>query len=127
MRAGFISNMAAPRKDYFEAIIQLRNTSKDVLSCVRNAIKRRAGGVAVAKELHLKNGVDIYLSSQRYASTIGKLLKKSFKNGQMIESRQLYGMNRQSSRIMYRRTILFKLPIDTQQEPDAEHRAADDE
>ena len=94
------------RQEYYEAIIQLRNPSEEAINSVANAIEKR-NDVHIAKTVPLKTGVDIYLSSQKYAHTLGKMLKKSFK-GELIESKKLYGQDRQTSRILYRRTILFR-------------------
>jgi NMD protein affecting ribosome stability and mRNA decay len=91
---------------YYEAVIQLRNPSEEAINCVINAVDKRKG-VFIAKIVKLKTGVDIYLSCQRYARTIGKLLKKSFK-GKLVESRKLFGVNRQKSRLIYRGTVLFR-------------------
>jgi len=93
-------------EQYFEAIIQLRHPSQEGINCVVNAIKKKPG-VFIAQEIKQKDGVDIYMSSQRFARSIGKLLKKSFK-GTLKESKRLFGMNRQKSRQIYRGTILFR-------------------
>jgi nonsense-mediated mRNA decay protein 3 len=100
------------RAEYYEAILQLRNPTEEAVNCVLNAIEKRKD-MRVAKVIEMKNGMDLYLSSQKFAHQIGKVLKKSYK-GQLIESKKLYGQDRQSSRILYRRTVLFRFdPIDT--------------
>ncbi|TKJ17268.1 hypothetical protein CEE44_01910 [Candidatus Woesearchaeota archaeon B3_Woes] len=92
---------------YYEAVLQLRNNPpEESVSCVVNAIKKRKG-VSIAKLSKVKGGIDIYISSQRFTRTLGKLLKKSFK-GELIESRKLYGMDRQKSKKIYRGTVLFR-------------------
>ena len=96
----------AKSDQYYEAVIQLRNPSQEGINCVINAIKRRKG-VSIANEVQSKDGVDFYISSQRFAKSIGKLLKKSF-NGELKESRKLYGMDRQKSKLIYRGTVLFR-------------------
>ncbi len=92
---------------YYEAVLQLRNNpTKEAVNCVVNAIKKRKN-VFIAKQYKVKNGIDIYISSQRFTRTLGKLLKKSFK-GKVVESRKLYGMDRQKSKQIYRGTVLFR-------------------
>lgn len=91
---------------YYEAIIQLRNPNQEAVNCVINAIRKRKD-VFIAKQVDHKTGIDLYISSQKFARVIGKLLKKSFK-GELVESKKLYGQDRQSSRILYRGTVLFR-------------------
>lgn len=94
------------RQEYYEAVLQLRNPNEEAINCVVNAIEKR-NDVHIAKTVWLKTGIDIYISSQKFAHTLGKILKKSYK-GKLVESRTLYGQDRQSSRILYRRTVLFR-------------------
>ncbi len=91
---------------YYEAVLQLRNPHKEALKCIVNAVDKKKG-VFIAKQFKVKNGVDIYISSQRFTRSLGKLLKKSFK-GELVESRKLYGVNRQKSKLIYRGTVLFR-------------------
>ncbi len=92
---------------YYEAVLQLRdNPHKEAINCIINAVNKRKG-VFIAKQVKLKNGVDFYISSQRFTRTLGKLLKKSFK-GKLVESKKLYGMDRQKSKLIYRGTVLFR-------------------
>ena len=92
---------------YYEAVLQLRNNPpKEAVNCVVNAINKRKG-VSIAKLSKVRGGIDIYISSQRFTRSLGKLLKKSFK-GKVVESRKLYGVDRQKSRLIYRGTVLFK-------------------
>ena len=92
---------------YYEAVLQLRdNPPKEAINCVVNAVNKRKG-VFIAKQVKLKTGIDFYISSQRFTRTLGKLLKKSFK-GKLVESKKLYGMDRQKSKLIYRGTVLFR-------------------
>ncbi len=92
---------------YYEAVLQLRdNLPKEAINCVVNAVNKRKG-VFIAKQVKLKTGIDFYISSQRFTRTLGKLLKKSFK-GKLVESKKLYGMDRQKSKLIYRGTVLFR-------------------
>jgi NMD protein affecting ribosome stability and mRNA decay len=94
------------RSEYYEATLQLRNPSQEAINCVLNAVEKR-NDVRIAKIVEHKTGIDILLSSQKFAHQIGKILKKSYK-GELVESKKLYGQDRQSSRILYRRTVLFR-------------------
>jgi nonsense-mediated mRNA decay protein 3 len=92
---------------YFEAVIQLRNPHKEAVKCIENAVDKRKG-VFIAKKSKVKGGIDFYISSQRYARTLGKILKKSFK-GELKITRRLYGMDKQKSKQLYRGTVLFRI------------------
>ena len=94
---------------YFEATLQLRNPTEEVLNMVHNAIDKRKN-TWIAKEVKVKNGYDIYISSQRFTRVLGKRLKKAFK-GKVVESRKLFSLNRQTSRLVYRGTVLFRMDV----------------
>ena len=92
--------------DYYEAIIQLRPADLELVSFVERRIKEK--DIFVAKKINLKTGVDYYVSSNRFARQLGKKLKKSFK-GVLKESRKLYGLDKTTSKTLYRVTVCFRL------------------
>lgn len=91
---------------YFEAKLQLRPFNKEVFNYVIKQIKKN--NVLIAKEVKLKYGIDLYLTSNRFALALGKKLKKAFK-GTLKISRTLYSRDRQTSKTLYRVTVLFRL------------------
>ena len=93
-------------ENYHEATIQLRPDSEEILRFIYNQIKKR-GNVFIAKEVELKTGRDIYLSDQHFAQSLGKKMKKSFK-GKLMITRNLHGVNRLTSKKVYRVTVLFR-------------------
>ncbi|MBU2589873.1 MAG: hypothetical protein KKA65_02095 [Nanoarchaeota archaeon] len=94
-------------EDYFEAKIQLRPATEETLRFIKNRVRERES-VFISKTEELKEGgVDIYLSSQRYAQTIGRGLKKSF-GGEFKISRTLHTLNKMTSKKVYRVTVLFR-------------------
>jgi len=93
-------------KYYYEAIIQIRPGKKSVLDFVENQIKKNE--IYVAKIECLKTGVDYYVSSHKFATNLGRKLKKSFK-GELKLSRSLYGKDRQTSKDLHRVTVCFRL------------------
>lgn len=93
-------------KNYYEAIIQLRPASPEVVNFVKGQIKNREN-VFISKEVKLKTGIDLYISSQRLALAIGKKLKQRFK-GTIKTSRALYGINKFSSKQVYRVTLCYR-------------------
>ena len=66
---------------YFEAIIQLRPYNQVVFDFIEKEIKNRNNPeYFISKIEKLKTGIDIYFSSQRYARTLGQLLKRKSGN-----------------------------------------------
>lgn len=94
-------------KDYYEAIIQLRPVTRELMKFIENRLKEREN-VFVSKIEEHKHGVDIYISSQKYAQTIGRGLKKSFQ-GELKLSRTLHTQDKMSGKKVYRLTVLFRL------------------
>ncbi len=92
---------------YYEAIIQLRPADKEILKFVNKQIRKQKGKVSIAKIVELKTGVDIYLTSQRFALSLGRVLKKSFK-GELKITRSLYKISRITSKKIYRLTVCFR-------------------
>lgn len=96
------------RGEYYEAIIQLRPANDEILRFIKNRLKERPA-VFISKVVeHKKDGLDLYISSQKYAQVIGKGLGKSFK-GDVTLSRTLFTRNWLTSKDVYRLTILFRL------------------
>ena len=94
-------------QQYFEGILQLRNPNEELIDFIKNQFENNSH-VWIAKEERLKNGVDIYVSSNRFLLALGKKIKKNFK-GEFKTSKRLYGVDRQTSKLRYRATVLFKL------------------
>jgi len=93
---------------YFEAIFQIRPINEDVIRFLINAVDND-NKVRIAKIMHLKTGIDVYLSSRKFATAIGKKMKARFKGGKLLVTKTLYSRNRQSSKNIYRVTVLFRL------------------
>lgn len=96
-----------PHANYYEAIIQLRPYTDEVVRFIRDQINKREG-VFITKEQTLKTGIDFYVTSQRFATALGKKLKDNFK-GELKITRSLHTQDRQTSKKVYRVTILFRL------------------
>ncbi|MFH1637942.1 MAG: NMD3-related protein [Candidatus Woesearchaeota archaeon] len=95
------------KNQYFEAVLQLRPYDEEVLKAVEKMVAEREG-VFISKVVKQKTGLDLYLSSQKFAQIIGKKLKKRF-NGELKLSRTLFTRNRLTSKDIYRVTVLFRL------------------
>jgi len=92
---------------YYEATIQIRPFNQQVLEYVVQEVAKRKD-VFISKTKELKTGIDIFLSSQRFARTLGKKLKERFK-GALTISKQINRLDRQTGVILYRATVLFRL------------------
>lgn len=95
-------------KDYFEGILQLRNTNEEVLDFVLKTVKNRDISL-ISKSVKVKNGIDLYLTSQKYLQTLGKKLKKHF-HGELKISSKLFTRNRLTQKNVYRVNLLFRMP-----------------
>jgi len=92
---------------YYQAIIQLRPANERLIEYTLNYLKNKED-VTIAKREKLKTGIDLYISSNRVALALGKRLKQVFP-GELTLSRELHTRDRQTSRDLYRVTVLFRL------------------
>ena len=99
--------------NYYEAIFQLRNPGGNVeeathfvLEAVRS---KNQEGVFISKKKKVANGLDLYLSSNSFAVDTGRQLFRKF-GGELKISRKLFSQHRQTSRVLYRMTVLFRMP-----------------
>ena len=93
--------------NYYEAIIQLRPKNTELIQFVVHAADQRKD-VFISEVKENKTGFDVYISSQRFARTLGKMMKDRFK-GTLKVTRTLFKKDRQTSKTLYRATILFRL------------------
>lgn len=95
------------KDQYFEGILQLRPENKEVLDFVKNQLQNSK--TKISKEVREKYGIDIYLTSQRFTVTLGRRLKRRFKEGEIKISRSLHTKDKLTSKNVYRVTVLFRL------------------
>jgi nonsense-mediated mRNA decay protein 3 len=95
------------KNQYFEAVIQLRPFDEEVMRFIENQVKKRKD-VFISKVEKLKTGVNLYISSQRFARSLGQKMKKSFK-GELKITKTLHTRDKLRSKDLYRATILFRL------------------
>lgn len=94
-------------KEYYEGILQLRNPNSEILEYIKDCIGDKQG-VSISKSVKLKNGIDFYISSQKFLIDFGKRLKSRFK-GELKISRRIYSRSRLTSKNVYRINVFFKL------------------
>ncbi|HLC32956.1 MAG TPA: NMD3-related protein [Candidatus Nanoarchaeia archaeon] len=91
---------------YFEGILQLRSNTPQLLAWVHKRIKQD-GKARVAKEKKITGGVDLYLSDQHYLQSLGRKINHEFV-GLIKVSRRLHTVNKMTSKLLYRVTVLFQ-------------------
>lgn len=102
------SHCGKGRGEYFEGILQVRNAREEMLAFVRNAVRGIGEkGIHITKTEQMPYGTDFYLTSQRYAQVLGKRLQKEF-GGTVEMNRKLHTRDRQTSKDVYRMTVLFE-------------------
>ena len=97
--------MKLPRSNYFQGILQLRDINDEIIHFVHSQIKKR-GDVAVTRTVKFPNGVDLYITSQKFIRILGKKLKESF-GGELKTSAKLHTKSKQG-KDLYRVNVLFK-------------------
>ena len=102
----------AKHAKYYESILQLRNPSGDVDDMVHRVVgsvnSQNAADIFISKKKKVTNGVDIYLSSNRFAVEIGRDLFRAF-GGEFKVTKKLFSQHRLTSRLLYRVTVLFRM------------------
>jgi len=91
---------------YFEGTLQLRNMTQEIIDFVADDIERK-GNVWIAKTQKHKNGIDLFISSNRYLKEIAMKLKNRFP-GELVESSTLHSRNNFTSKDLYRGCYMFK-------------------
>lgn len=86
---------------YFQGILQLRNPTPEVVDFVDNS------GCEISRVKKVPNGFDFYFASQRVLRSLGKELQRRFP-GQLKSTRRLFSRSRQTSKDIYRVTVLFR-------------------
>jgi len=91
--------------NYYEAILQLHPKEKKLSDFVKKTIEFKKD-VFITKQVILKHGYDLYITSQKYAKQLASILNKKFK-GEVKITHTLYG--RKEGKNVYRATVLFRL------------------
>ncbi len=95
---------------YFQGKIQIRPYNEEVINFMKKMIDKR-NDILISKEEKLKTGMDFYITSNKAAKSIGLQLKRRFK-GELKITRKLYGMDRLTSKKVWRLTVLFRCASD---------------
>ncbi|MBI3034465.1 hypothetical protein HYY72_04875 [Candidatus Woesearchaeota archaeon] len=99
-------------ENYYQAILQLRDASQEIEGFVDSHINGSLRkGIFVSRKKKVRNGVDYYISSNKFTINLGRLLEKRF-GGCLKVSEKLFSRDRQSSKDLYRVNVLYRpLPV----------------
>lgn len=100
--------METKHKNYYEGILQLRNIGNEVVEFAIKEIEKNENA-HMAKMKKVANGVDIYMSPQKFLRNLGNKLQSRF-GGQLILSTKLHTKSRVTSKDIYRVNMLFRIP-----------------
>ena len=95
------------RPDYFEGVLQLRNVDEDILDLVLKEFQKE--GVNIAKISPLKNGYDLYSSSNKFSRKIARKLATQM-GGEIKESPRIFTQNKLTSKEVHRLNVLYRAP-----------------
>ena len=96
-------------RNYFEAILQLRNPDNDIIGFVNRAFEGQDPGyVFISKRKKVTNGMDYYISSKEFAVSLGRFLYKEH-GGELKITKKLFTQHRQTSKLLYRITVLYRM------------------
>ena len=96
-------NLEGKHGSYFEAVLQLRDVSQEVIDFAESEIDRLK--MNVPKVIVIKNGVDYLLTDNTLTRRIGRNLQAKF-GGKTEETSSLWGVKK--DREVYRVTVLFR-------------------
>ena len=95
------------RDEYYQGILQLRDPSEEIIEFIRNDAKKQRSEVFISKETTVDNGIDFYISNNKYLRSLEKKLKSIF-GGISKTSPTLFTMDKLKSKRVYRLTVVFR-------------------
>ena len=98
-----VRSMQGRRQEYFEAILQLRDTPDEVYEFALQELDR--AGIHIAKDTLVRGGRDLYIADNKFGKQLGKTLQQKF-GGEVIVTASLYGQK--NGEEIFRLTILFR-------------------
>jgi len=98
---------------YFQSILQVRNSTGEINAFIKSEIAKQAEkGIHLNKEESVDatdDNIDFYITSQSYARTLAEKVRKNF-GGIIKKNAQLFSINWETSKNLYRLNILLELP-----------------
>ena len=96
------------KTEYFECVLQVRNLTPQIHNYLLKQMDRKQG-MFIAKEVAVGNDKDYYLPSNRIAVVLAKKMITAF-GGTMSASERLFGLDRLTSKQLFRTNVLVELP-----------------
>jgi len=93
------------RPNYYQGVLQLRDVNEEIYEFVRIQIDRREDA-AVTKTVKYPNGLDLYITSQKFIKILGKKLKESF-GGEIKTSSKLHTRSK-TGKDLFRVNVLYR-------------------
>jgi len=94
----------------YNGIIQLRNPTNEILAFVNDELKKATQkNVHCIKEEDVTNGKDYQMTDAQFTRNLGKNLQNKF-GGELRVTARLVSRSRQTSKDLYRTTVLFRYP-----------------
>jgi len=87
---------------YFEAVLQLRECNDDQFNDIIDYIE--GNECRIAKHVPQKNGIDLYLESQKFIQQLGKWMKGKY-SCHITSTRKLHTRDTKANKNLYRVTI----------------------
>ncbi len=102
--------LAKKGSQYFEGVLQLRKPRDEIIEYIRSEVKKQESkGIHINKEEVVNNGVDFYMTSQKYIQLLGAKLQNAF-GGTLKISPQLFTRDKQTCKDLYRVNAAYTPP-----------------
>ena len=102
--------LSKEKSQYYEGILQVKNCDTEITDFIRNELKKaNKKGIFITQEKLEKNRADFFITNQTYMKSLAVKLQKEF-GGKISLNPTLFSRNRQTSKELYRLTIMLDIP-----------------
>lgn len=98
-----VHSIEGKRPEYYEAILQLRDTTAQTIDFAYTCIEQAK--IHIAKIVESKQGIDFYLADSQFTKTLAKRVQGRF-GGQILITATLF--TKKDGKDIYRITVLFR-------------------
>src|SRR3989344_5848568 len=98
-----VRDMTGRHLNYYEATLQLREVSLEIIKFAENEIKKNK--IHVAKFTEVTKGYDFQLADGKFAQNLGKKIQQKF-GGKVLTTAALF--SKRDGHDIYRLTVLFR-------------------
>jgi NMD protein affecting ribosome stability and mRNA decay len=97
------------RPEYYEAVLQVRDATPELIGKIQKLLETQKIHRSINKHEAYESGGDYFFSNKRIAQQVGKTLRSKF-GGTLEASKRLFTRDRQTSKDVYRTTVLYRAP-----------------